>query len=147
MAGAIDVRGAAELQRFFAEATPSLERKALRIGVRAGARVIAVEAKRRVPVVTGNLRRSITVKAKSGEEQRRKGEIMAIVTHRRPLGNHAHLVERGHDIYRGKKEKGGVKIGKVAARPYMRPARETKRHQVRGEIEKKIRDWIAKQNG
>lgn len=138
----LKVEGVRELDEWFKTATPKLERQALRPGVRRGARVIVTEAKRRVPVLTGGLKRSLTVKMDATEARRKAGEITALATFRRPQGNHAHLVERGHDI---KTTTDGPKLGSVAPRPFMRPAREEKKHAVRGEVEKKVREWIKKQ--
>lgn len=136
----IHIRGAAELQKVLGQLPVKLERKILRGGLRAGAKVIEAEAKRRVPVVTGQLRDSIRVSTGS----KRGGKVYAHVKaggRKKGQAFYAHFVEFGtarHVILPG----GGTKAGKALAiagrmvgakvdhpgaraRPFMRPALDT----------------------
>lgn len=106
--------------RLLNEALKTLEDKLARKlsmkALRKAGRVIVKEAKLRVPVRTGLLKKSIALRAK----QRRKRGSPAIVVGTTKDAPHAHLIERGH-VQVGKR---GKKF--VAARPFLRPAFDTK---------------------
>ncbi len=76
------------------------------------ARLVAKEAKSRVPVRTGGLRDSITVK-----RPRRGGTVK--IGFKRPDSGKAHLIEFGTAP---RTTKDGKSTGRVAAQPFMRPA-------------------------
>jgi len=80
--------------------------------LRKGGRIVVKEAKRRVPVRTGRLKKSIILRAKS----RNKRGSPAILVGASKDAPYAHLIERGH-MQVGKR---GKKF--VAARPFLRPA-------------------------
>lgn len=149
----LGVKGGEELARALLEFTPNLEKNMMRGAMRAGAKVIADEAKNRVPVDSGELKDSIRVRA----GRIRAGKVLFYVQagSSKPIKKkgadgkteyknpwYAHLVEFGvksHPIIAG----GGTKAGKVlaagarilgekvdhpgtAAKPFMRPALDSK---------------------
>jgi HK97 gp10 family phage protein len=87
--------------------------------VRAGARVIAAEARARAPVATGALRKSIKVVG-DAEERRLGGTTRtAYVVARAP---HAHLVEKGT---LPRRQASGRYTGAAPAKAYLRPSLDT----------------------
>ena len=78
-------------------------------GLRAGARIIMGDAKSRVPVHTGDLKKSMVVQSAP-----RDSSADVVIGFRRPAGSHAHLVEFG------------ARGGQMRARPFMRPAIDAK---------------------
>ncbi len=112
MPGLIDfeMKGAKELQRLLKELGPQVASKVGDKALRAGARPIVAEAKRLVPVRTGALRRAIT----TAVERRRKGqaERVIVIGFKKPHSRRAHLTEFGTRF--------------TAAKPFMRPALDTK---------------------
>jgi len=59
----VQTDGFEHIQKLLRQLPPILQKGALRKGIRAGAKIIAEEARRRVPVDTGALRKSIKVRA------------------------------------------------------------------------------------
>lgn len=72
MAKQINITGGKELAEFLKTLPTKLERNVMRGAMRAGAKVVADEAKRNVPVRMGKLKKSIRVSSKS-----KRGEISA----------------------------------------------------------------------
>lgn len=105
-----DIQGAAEVERILKELAPEVASRIGDAGLRAGAKVIATEAKRLVPVDTGKLRDSIAVQVE--KKRRDDDERLVVVGFKRPSSAIAHLVEFG--------------TVKMAARPFMRPAADAK---------------------
>lgn len=70
------VQGLAELQRTLDALPAKLEANLLRGALRAGAKVLADEAKRRVPVLHGDLKKSIRVSVRIN---RRLGRVEAVI--------------------------------------------------------------------
>lgn len=128
-----DIKGAQEIERILKQMPIKYERRIAKNALRAAARVIRNEAKRRVPVDTGNLKKSISVVTLPGR-------IPAVaVTNKRGKGEkndgwYAHLVEFGTKPH--STAKGGRKAGLSAldarvhpgtpARPFLRPALDNK---------------------
>lgn len=112
MSDLMHIEGGAELFKALGELPVKIERRVLRGALRAGAKVIEEEAKRRVPVKTGALRDSIRVSTSA-----RGGQVTATIKAGGKKGGqvyYAHLVEYGsapHVILPG----GGTKAGKVLA--------------------------------
>ncbi len=97
----VRILGAREMDSLLAELGPRVAKRVAGNAMRAGARVIRREARRRVRVRTGALKRSIVVRA--GREPG-----TAVVGFLRPTSRRAHLVEFG--------------TRHSPARPFMRPA-------------------------
>lgn len=70
----VKVKGLRELQRFLEQLPPKLEANVMRGALRAGANLVAADAKARVPVKTGRLRESIRVSTR-----RSNGTVFASV--------------------------------------------------------------------
>ena len=107
----IGISGAAEMDALLKQLAPDVAVNIGRRATRAGAEVIADEARRLVPVDTGELRDSIAVDVPTAKRQR--GEtVRALVGFLNPTSGRAHLTEFG--------------TSKLAARPFMRPAMDAK---------------------
>ena len=106
----IDFKGDVGLQRAFNELTGPKQKKAVRKGLRAGAKPIAERARQLVPRDKGKLRKSIKVKA----EKRSRSGLGVIVT----SGDDGNLFT-GDTYYGGMVEYGTTKM---RARPFFRPA-------------------------
>lgn len=103
------ISGAKEMEKLLTELGPEVARRVGQTAVRAGAMVIVEEAKRLVPVRTGELRASITaVSVKTNEEKQVTAEIGFL----KPTSRRAHLTEFG--------------TATQAAHPFMRPAMDAK---------------------
>lgn len=126
---------AKKLRKLSGKAGKSVARKS----ISAGARVIRDEAKRNVPVKTGNLKKSIKVKTRAFRNRMGFHAYVFVDTGRKARfdGWYAHFIEFGtqpHEI--NPKTKKGLKIGGQvvntvqhpgsAAHPFMRPALDTK---------------------
>lgn len=111
-ANLINIEGAAELERVLKRLPDKIGRQVLEGSLRSGARIIAKEARKRVPVRTRELQKSITVGAARGRGRRGKlgrvkpGEV--VVGFKRPVSARAHLTEFGTRHSR--------------AQPFLRPA-------------------------
>ena len=130
-----EIKGGKELDAALKKLGIDLERKVAKSAVRAGANVVAKEARRLVRVgKTGILRRSIRVISRS----RRQGDAVASVITRsgkkfqatKSDGWYAHFLEFG-TIHN-------------AARPFMRPAVDGKKAEAIQAMADKIAERIAK---
>lgn len=132
----LNVNGLAGLEVTLRELPLKLEKNVCRASLRAGAKVIAEDARRRVPVKTGKLRDSIRVTSSL-----RGGKPSASVKagDRKKGVFYAHLVERGTALHRihpkwrkalaaggnqGAPFYGAVSVA-ASAKPFMRPAADT----------------------
>lgn len=113
-AGAVRITGGKELRDELAKLVNEVTGKEMKEVYYQAATILRDEAKRRVPVKTGLLKRAIF--ASKGEE-RRPNALVGVDYRQAP---HAHLVEFGH----GGRSPAGPK-------PYMRPALEAKRKEIR----------------
>jgi len=120
----IKINGFKELGKFFDELPNDIRKKTGIAALRKGAKPMLEEAKRKVPVKTGELRNSLEVKTK----RTARIPVVKVQASKRKGGYHAHLVEYGtaaHDIR-------NVLIGNVfypvihhpgtSPQPFMRPA-------------------------
>lgn len=123
------IEGARELEKLLKELGSQLASKVGDQAVRAAARIVADEARRLVPVRTGDLRDSIAVKI----ERRSKGadERVAIVGQKRPGSSLAHLTEFG--------------TSKAPAQPFMRPALDAKADEALNEMGKVLGRGIERE--
>ena len=98
-----------------------VQKRVLTGAVRAGAKPIVKEARRLVPVKTGNLKKSIGVTKRRSKD---KNIVVFSVSPRKGGkydGFYGMYVELGHILKRNKKV-----IGHVPAHPFLRPAFENK---------------------
>jgi HK97 gp10 family phage protein len=140
MVETVTIDGLKELERKLLEMSPKLAQKGLRSAVAAGARVITKEARIRVPVDTGTLKRAIYAKrireasgpsqqtfyvgVRSGKREQKKNRD----------GFYFPMVEFG--------------TSKMQARPFMRPAFEARKIEAATAIKTKLLttiDTLAKQ--
>ena len=117
IAGRIHLHGAEQLLASLRSFEPKLAKKVLRNAMREAARPILEEAKRLVPVDTGELRDSLVIRA---AKRVRKGSVGVVVQ-----------TERGFfkgDTYYGAFVEFGTK--NMAARPYLRPAFDSRKEEA-----------------
>ena len=108
-----DVKGAVDrgIREDILAMPENIRGQALQNAIRAGLRMIMNEAKRRVPVKSGNLRKSIRISTRVGKGY---GDSAAALKAGGKGAKHAHLVEFGHVKGKGK--------AAAAAKPFMRLA-------------------------
>lgn len=130
----VSVKGLDQLDKALRELPEKLQRNVARAGLRAGAKVIADEARRLVPVKSGKLRDTIRVTSRI-----RNGEPTASVKAGNPKKGvfYAHMIERGtakHHIVAapGKTLRlpNGTRVRAIShpgatKKPFMRPAADT----------------------
>ena len=122
----IKIRGVQELSAALKDLDQKIKARLAGAATRAGARVIATEAKRRVHVVTGRLQRSIVVR--SARRRRGSTEQRALVIARAP---YAHIVELGSV--------------RMAARPFLRPATDLKAQEAIDKMTQNLGDGITRE--
>lgn len=125
------IEGAAEMERLLKELGPEVANKVGRQAVRAGARAIAEEAKRLVPVDTGALRDSIVVKTLGEGEGFREAKVQAVIGFEKPASRRAHLTEFG--------------TARAAARPFLRPAMDSKAGEALDEMGRVLAKGITRE--
>lgn len=155
----VDITGAKELAKMLNELPLKLERNIMRAALRAGAAVIAKEAKQNVPVDSGELKSSIRTSSNS-----KKGLVEAnAVVGRKKKGWYATFVEFGtapHIIKAGKnsktlsfRDRNGVwrratQVNHTGAqaKPFMRPALDSKGQEAIKAVADKIKERLTDQN-
>jgi HK97 gp10 family phage protein len=155
MSDEVKVKGLSELQALLNTLPAKLEANVMRSAMRAGAKVIAEEAKQQVSVKSGALRDSIKVSTSS-----RRGVVKASIKaggkNKKTGGDafYAHMVEFGtapHFILGplklGKGMVAGVKHPGSRAHPFMRPAFDKKAQQAVLEVGKKVRQRLSQKHG
>lgn len=155
MAKYLNISGGEALAKALKTLPARIERNIMRSAMRAGARVLANEAKANVPIKEGDLRRSIRVTTNT-----RKGEVTArAVAGNRKEAFYAHMVEFGtvgHMIHAkpGKMLRFTARDGKTVetlrvlhpgarARPFMRPALDSKSNQAVAAIANHVRKRLT----
>ncbi len=123
-----DIRGADQLEEALKTIGPRVARRVGARAMRAAAKPIVQEAKRRVPVKTGKLKRSITANPKRTRVEK---ELMIQVGFKPPASSYAHLVEYGSV--------------KQAPQPFMRPALDAKAAEAIEEMGRVIWEGIESQ--
>lgn len=123
----VEVEGLDEAVRRVRSLTSSLEAKEVEQVLVKGMRVVRDEAKQRVPVRTGLLKSAI--KARIGKRRGKfvAGAFSAVDFKKAP---HAYLVEYG--------------TRHSPAKPYFRPAWDTKKEAVKKQIEEDLRELLEK---
>lgn len=86
----VEVRGLAELERALQTLPEKLERNVMRGALRAGGKVFLLEARRRVPVRTGELRKSLRISVRKV-----RGMLTAFIKAGNKKAWYPHLVEFG----------------------------------------------------
>jgi HK97 gp10 family phage protein len=133
--GTIQITGLSDLEKRLRELPDRLAKNVLRGAVRAGAVVIQKEAKLLAPKDTGEMARDIMVKAAKSS----KGFIAYHVYVR--TGKKSRLAGRKRNVNRDSFYWRFVEFGtsKMAAKPFMRPAFDTKKESAT----EAIRDYMA----
>lgn len=132
----VQIDGLKELEQKLLQMSPKLAKNGLRAAVAAGSRVIANEAKKNVPVDTGVLRRAIFMKQIREESGNSKQTFYVGVRKgkgerkKNRDGWYFHMVEFG--------------TKKMAARPFLRPAFESRRVEAAEVIKRRLAERIAK---
>lgn len=151
----VNVAGLKDLGMFLQQLPLKLEKNILRAALRAGARVIANEAKINVPVHLGDLKKSIrtgsNAKKDMVEAYARAGNKKAYYYRFVEYGTAAHLIKAGKNkpllvftAKDGKKiEATQVNHPGAIAKPYMRPALDSKGKQAVDAVVKKIQDRLT----
>ena len=111
MAGQSGVEGGRELEEALTLLPDRVAQRVTKGALRAGARVIAKEARELAPKASGDFARAIVVKAPT-VRQRRRGAALIVIGVLRPWARIAHLLEFGWRF--------------SAARPFLRPAVDRK---------------------
>lgn len=154
--GSIQIQGMKQLQHALDRLPKNVARKVSRRSVRRGAVIIQADAKRRVPVDTGALKRSIRV-VESGRMSRKGIVLFRVRTIRKHGGYYANLVEFGTQprvVALAKlrdKATGRVRliknlnVGAMPAKPFMRPAFDTKKREAARAIEAELRRGIEEE--
>lgn len=131
-----NLKGGAELQAFLSSLPAKVEQNIMRGALRAGAKVIAEEAKNNVPVKSGDLRDSIRVGTRA-----KRGQVTASVKAGNKKAYYYNFVEFGtaaHEI-KPKDAKSLFFAGMFGdliahpgnrAKPYMRPALDSKSNEA-----------------
>lgn len=137
------VTGFAEIDRNLREFPKQVQRRVIRASLTAGAKVIADEAARRVPVDTGNLRHSVRVRSTA-----RSGVPKALV-----MAGHRSKVYKNGRSRKASKKNGNtppyyayyIEFGtaKMPAQPFMRPAMDYKNREALGVIADEMRRRIS----
>jgi HK97 gp10 family phage protein len=121
-----ELKGAKELEAALMELPKRIGKAAVRRALLKAGGPIAEDAKARVAVLSGDLKRRIAISTQLSRRQRRsrargavKGRVEVFIG--TGPARHAHLVEFGTAPRRHKR---GKSIGAAPARPFMRPAWE-----------------------
>lgn len=134
----VKISGIEAIQRKFEALTPKVRKKLLRSSMTKGARIVAAEAKARVPVDTGALRKSIKVAGLAGG--RGAGLVARGGGKAAPVGKRVIATERyAHIIEQGRKG--------AEAKPFLRPALDAKEGQVRDLIRDDMAQAVQEMKG
>jgi HK97 gp10 family phage protein len=121
-----------------------IQRKAVRTAAKSAAKVLLEEAKARVPVKTGNLKKSLGINTRT-----KKGNIIVYVSPREGKkakydGFYGRFVELGHILREKGKGRNGKVIGHVPPKPFLRPAFETKGEEAIKVFVKTLKEEVNK---
>lgn len=147
----INVTGLRELQAFLDQLPAKMEANVIRSALRAGANVILEEAKQNVPVGDGDLRKSIRVSTKS-----KRGLVTASIKAGNKKAWYWKFVEYGTAAHKIAGRKGGILsfggfFGRsvshpgAQAKPFMRPALDTKSNEAIAAVGEAIKKRLSKQ--
>ena len=138
MSGNVKISGVAAIQKKFEALPAKMQRKLLRSAMTKAARIVAADAKARVPVDTGDLRKSIKVAGLAGGRgaglsARAGGKSAPIGKRVRATEPYAHIIEKGRK--------------NAGAQPFLAPALESKENQVRELIKDDVARAITEMKG
>jgi len=114
--GTIQIRGGEKLAAALEALGPAMEKKILRSAMREAAKPILDDAKRRAPVLTGQLRKSLKIRS---IKRNRQGQVGVVISTEKGFF-------KGETFY-GAFHEFGTK--KMPARPFIRPAFESNKAQ------------------
>lgn len=117
ISGTIQIRGGEELAAALESCGKVMERKILRTAMRQAAAPILAEAKRRAPVLTGQLRKSLRIRSL---KRKVNGQVGVVISTAKGFF-------KGDEFY-GAFHEFGTK--KMPARPFIRPAFEANKAQA-----------------
>jgi len=120
----IKLEGLDELIEAFAK-LPDKAAEMIKPAVEQAGNLVLEKAKQKVSVGTGNLRDSLRLK--KGRLKPGRAGIIHNITWGSDVRGYAAPLELGHSI---RFKKGGPTLGKVEARPYLRPAADESKEQV-----------------
>lgn len=146
--------GGTEFDTMLKDLGPRVAKRVALKALRAGARIVREDAKQRVPVLTGELKRSIKTKSRKARVTNERTVSVGVAGKEGPL---AHLVEFGSAPHTIEAKPGKVladpKTGKVFGRkvshpgtppkPYLRPAADTKAGEALAELGRVLGEGIA----
>jgi HK97 gp10 family phage protein len=87
-------KGLPEMEKLLNRLGPEIANKAGQKAAQEAAKIIVEEAKRNVPVKSGDLQRSIVVRADK-KKYIKEGEVVAVMGFKKPHSRRAHLTEFG----------------------------------------------------
>ncbi len=122
------LRGAREMEELLKKLGPEISNKLGDAALRAGAKPIVEEAKRLVPVRSGELRDAIAARV---QRRTARDERVIHIGFLRPVSARAHLTEFG--------------TARSAAKPFMRPAMDSRASAALGEMGKSLARGIARE--
>lgn len=145
-----NIKGGRELQEMLNTLAPKLERNIMRGALAAGAKVILAEAKNNVPIKSGELRNSLRVSTRA-----RKGQITASIKSGNKKVWYSRLVEFGTAAHTISAKNGSLSFGGffaksvdhpgARAKPYLRPALDSKSNDAIKEVGAYIGKRLTKQ--
>jgi HK97 gp10 family phage protein len=152
----IHISGGKELGQFLQSLPLKIEKNIMRAALRAGARVIANEAKLNVPIQDGDLKRSIRTgsNAKKGkvEAYAKAGDKKAWYYRFVEFGTAAHIIKgkNGGMLRFMAKDGKAIQTLQVShpgaiAKPYMRPALDSKSGEAVMAVSNKIRERLTQE--
>lgn len=151
----VNISGGKQLAQFLQQLPLNIERNIMRAALRSGARVIADEAKKNVPVQYGELKASIRTgsnRKKGGvEAYARAGNKKAYYYRFVEYGTAAHIIKAGKNkqmlIFTArdgrKVETLQVNHPGAVAKPYMRPALDSKGNEAVQAVAQKIKERLT----
>lgn len=141
MADSKSLTGFKELANSLRQLGPRVAKNRLRRAVSAGAAVIRNEAKQIAPVDTGEMRRDIQIKR---ERDSRSGDLIVRYSVFVRTGGKSRLSGRGRNVDKNSFYWRFVEFGtsKMAAKPFMRPAYESKKEDAVDTIGTNLREGI-----
>lgn len=154
-----EIKGLAELEKFMQTLPSNIEKNVMRSSMRAGAKVLMVQAKAKLKSDSGDLRDSIrigtdakggrvTAYVRAGGKNKKTG-VHVVYAHIIEWGAKAHAItaRRGGFLNFGKVFARGVWHPGIKPRAFMRPTLDTYWRQAVAETAKKMRATLEKKHG
>lgn len=143
--GNVEITGLKELQQELKALPKHIALDMTKEGLIKAGLILRDDARRRTPVRSGNLRKSIQLRRKM---RYRGKELLGVQVRSRrskafPGGYYAHLVEKGHKLYRTTRWR-KIFIKHVPANPFMRPALEQGKGRAIDAAVQEVKKGIAK---